>query len=367
MFTSITAFLGPVNYSLMLLSFFGLLLYYLIVWNQYGRNREISIFPQYYPPTGLDPAGLSYVLGMTYSKRVFIATILTLAMKGCLKIIYDRHFFSSSFRFVRCSDQNIDVSLPETALINKLFAYDNTVTVEREQMNVVGAATEAHEAALQAQFGRYFVSNDKFFYAGMLASFIIIFGFLLFHNHEFQSVISLGNIVTSFGFAVLLLFAPLLFATGNVAAIMAAIAFLGSATAITSFLYIGFSVLLATINAIFWLALSRATPAGDEVIAAAKGFKMFLLATEKERADLHDSPEETAELFEKYLPYAFALDFDQQWCDRFAQRLDATYQPAWYGGNVPYNPKKFLPDLIDSLDTAVSDATRSPPRDLSKQ
>ena len=49
-------------------------------------------------------------------------------------------------------------------------------------------------------------------------------------------------------------------------------------------------------------------------------------------------PEKTPEIFERYLPYALALDVEQQWAEKYARVLEAAseagqpYQPVWYSG-----------------------------------
>lgn len=61
---------------------------------------------------------------------------------------------------------------------------------------------------------------------------------------------------------------------------------------------------------------------------------MYLTAAEQARLELLHPPERTRELFEKYLPYALALDVENEWCEQFAEVLDqASYAPAWYQGS----------------------------------
>jgi uncharacterized membrane protein len=51
------------------------------------------------------------------------------------------------------------------------------------------------------------------------------------------------------------------------------------------------------------------------------------------------SPALTPEVFESFLPYAFALGVENSWCDRFARELPTEveagggYQPRWYTGS----------------------------------
>src|SRR5690606_20411094 len=69
------------------------------------------------------------------------------------------------------------------------------------------------------------------------------------------------------------------------------------------------------------------------------GFRMFLKATEQERLNFLHPPERTPELFEKYLPFALALDVEQVWSEQFASVLavagrdNEAYTPSWYSGS----------------------------------
>ncbi len=77
-----------------------------------------------------------------------------------------------------------------------------------------------------------------------------------------------------------------------------------------------------------------------------EGFKMYLSVAEKERLELLHPPDKTPELFEKYLPYAFALDVENEWSEQFAEVLaqaaktGQSYAPTWYDGNS-WNSRNF--------------------------
>jgi uncharacterized membrane protein len=69
------------------------------------------------------------------------------------------------------------------------------------------------------------------------------------------------------------------------------------------------------------------TPRGAEAAARWKAFKAYLERIEK-LTDLKQS----AELFERYLPYAIAFGMNKSWIWKFSTLTD-TPAPAWY---VPY-------------------------------
>ena len=86
------------------------------------------------------------------------------------------------------------------------------------------------------------------------------------------------------------------------------------------------------------------------------GFKQYLSITERERLDRMTPPDDTPELFEKYLPYAIALGVENRWAERFAAVLAAAAAQgqqgfAWYSGsgNPWNNPTGFADSMGSSL------------------
>ena len=69
-----------------------------------------------------------------------------------------------------------------------------------------------------------------------------------------------------------------------------------------------------------------------------EGFKMYLDMAENERVKLLNPPDETPQLFEKYLPYAALFKVEKVWGERFKNILEQTpqqqntYAAGWYSG-----------------------------------
>jgi len=76
------------------------------------------------------------------------------------------------------------------------------------------------------------------------------------------------------------------------------------------------------------------TPRGNDVFAEAEGLAMYMSTAERHRLEMFNPPEETPEVFEALLPYAFALDVAETWANRFENMLrEKGYQPSWYAGS----------------------------------
>ena len=98
---------------------------------------------------------------------------------------------------------------------------------------------------------------------------------------------------------------------------------------------------------------------------------MYLSVAERDQLNLKGAPERTPQLFEQFLPYAFALGVEKIWQQKFADVLAAAganpgetaYSPAWYYGDSWQDnlaSGTFAGALGDSLAGAISSASTAP-------
>jgi hypothetical protein len=114
---------------------------------------------------------------------------------------------------------------------------------------------------------------------------------------------------------------------------------------------------------VFYHLLKAPTLAGAKIRDQIDGFKMFLTTAEKDRLEVLHPPHVTPEVFEKYLPYAIALDVENEWSRKFeAEAAEAgvapdrkTYSPGWYSGSS-FN-RLGTTGFASSLGGAVAGAT----------
>jgi len=122
-----------------------------------------------------------------------------------------------------------------------------------------------------------------------------------------------------------------------------------------------------------WL-LKAPTVAGRRLLDQVEGFKMFLGAVDGDRLNRVNPPEQTPEIFEKFLPYALALDVEQAWAEKFSGVLNAAsqarnsgsdsiaYTPSFYSGsNWNGASGSFLAGgFTDSFSSAISSSSSAP-------
>ena len=128
---------------------------------------------------------------------------------------------------------------------------------------------------------------------------------------------------------------------------------------------VGFAA-MGFLNALFYHLLKAPTLTGRKIMDQIEGFKLYLSVAEKERLNLLNPPEKTPALFEKYLPFALALDVENAWSEQFAEVLAKAgtgaqpYSPVWYSGRsfTPgYALLTFLPAWAAALPAPSSSST----------
>jgi uncharacterized membrane protein len=121
---------------------------------------------------------------------------------------------------------------------------------------------------------------------------------------------------------------------------------------------------------LFYHLLKAPTLAGAKVMAEINGFREFLNTAERDRLELLNPPNITPEVFEKFLPYAIALDCENRWAKRFEAEATAAgvdphsstyYSPGWYSGSGSnFSSAAFTSSLGASMAAAAASAATAP-------
>jgi len=282
---------------LFILVFFGLLIFYSVVWWRVRATQTIGpVIPLFYPPATILPSGGRYLLNMGYDSRQLAAELVSLAVKGFIKIEFEPGWLSKgTYTIVRVAEAEESSTPREPSeiiykeMLARLFSVSNTVQLSQQGRGYVSAAADSLRSSLWKQFKPYF-------------SFHVRYGVI-------------GGVVS----AVTTLLALLLDGWLNPLV----------------------PIMLFGLVALFIFLLRSYTYEGCKLRDEIKGFKMFLLAAETERLDIIGTPPvRTPELYETYLPYAIALDAERQWTKQFApvfkhlEDAGNPYMPTWYAGRI---------------------------------
>jgi len=307
-----------VNLLVALLGLVAMLAYYIPVWRNYGKDPAPGvIFTRYEPPQKFSPASLRYIENMGYDNKTMTAGVISLAVKGYLRIIEE-----DGEQTLEHTDPGADASLlaaGEKELHDALFKDGDRVTLVDDNHEIIGGARTAHERSLKGDYHkRYFRTN------GLLNLPPILFG-----------------VVAA---AVALRLGPSFFVFATIVAMI--LVFL-----------------------LFAILLKRPTGLGRKLMDEIAGFREYLEIAEKDELNLRNPPEKTPQLFEAYLPFALALGVEQAWAERFSRIFAAlrgpngtAWQPAWYNGtwSGSHDFGSNLGTMSKSLGTAISSSV-SPP------
>lgn len=265
------------------LAMFG---WYLWAWNQAGRDPATGvIIPRFESPKGLSPAACRYVLSMGFRQSAFVAAIVSLAVKKQLVIDDD----DGDFTLTRIKEADAVEPTPgEQAVLKGLFPSDRgSIELEKENHARFRKAKSGLEAALAKEFkGRLFRLNLLY----LLPAFAIF-----------------------------------------VVAMIVARFFHGGPLIWVVYVFAG----LVT-HLLFCFLLRAPTPSGRRVMDEIEGFKRYLDTAEQDRLEQMRSPRLTPEVFENFLPYAYALGVENSWCERFEREMPEEVReqdggrPHWY-------------------------------------
>lgn len=358
-----------INYltlSILLGGLIILLFYYYIFWNKYGRDpAERVVIPIYEPPSEFTPAALRYILEMGYDQKVLAADIINLAVKGYLKIVERKSFFSKTYGLIKQRDFKGSLSKSETTLVSHLFIKNNVI--ELAYSPEIENAVSSYKEELKFEFENiYFERNNKFVYIGFFIS--IVIGVLAILTHvELMAIAFFILFISVFSYSLIVSKKTLrTILTGAIFFVGVFFVFFQVLKQLLVGDTVIFSILLLIIivtNIVFTYLMKRPTLSGQQLLHTIKGFKLFLNATEKDRLNFRNPPNRTPEVFEKYLPYAIALGVEQAWAEQFTDVLaKADYHPSWYVGPSigSFNATAFSSAMAGSFVNTISSASTPP-------
>jgi uncharacterized membrane protein YgcG len=316
----------------------GLLLvvaYYLRAWQMVGRDPPGRIIlPRYEPPADVSPAAMRFLRRMAYDDRCFAAAVLSLAVNGGLRIEEKKSGLlrrKSAFTLHRADPAAVrQRSADETLLLDELFESGPSLALDDSNHVRINRAKQAHKGLLEQRLTPQLLRiNSRWHARGIALSLVLAAVAIVWPA-------SRGGFDPTWWFA--------------------------TKAGWTS---VG-SVLLALLaNVVFARLLKAPTVAGRAVLDHIEGFRLYLDVAEGDELQLIDTPPLTADLFERYLPAALALEVEQSWAQRFAgvfATQPESTRPGWYSGDRWHSRDvgHLSPSFGASLSSAISAASTAP-------
>jgi uncharacterized membrane protein len=285
------------------------------MWYRVGRDpQKGTVIPLFKPPQSLSPALIRHITRMAFDNQAFSAALIHLAVKGHADI----QEIGNSYTVSRKTGSSQPLSAEEERLVQVFFSSQSSVDLKDSNHALIRRAIEAVEKSLHTQAGKlYFALNRGYAVLGLC--------------------LTIGAVL---------------------------IAWMGGPSLSAVLL----SIAGIALNLVFFQLLKARTPGGRKLMDAIEGFKMYLSTVETDRLLLLNPPRQTPELFERYLPYALALDVEQRWASQFAQLFKEArdqgqaYQPAWYSGSHwnPSHPTQFTSRMAGSFTSAIASSSTPP-------
>jgi uncharacterized membrane protein YgcG len=371
-----------------------LILYYLIVWSAVGRDPAPGVIMALYePPAGLSPAGMRYLVRMGFDNKTFAAAILDMAARGFLKISQK----DGSYTLTLTGKDDRILTPDEKQIAANLFDGRSEIWLHYENQQPIHKTLLALQKWLKAAEDKvYFVTNTRYLIFPVLLSLLVVLAYLLSQGKP-QIVVGLflsfWLTLWTLGVAALLTkvvqaWRSVLHPAGNSELVSVGAALFFTAFSIpfvfgelmgfiflVKFTSISLGVFLIAAGALhilFVYLLKAPTFAGRRLLDQVEGFKMFLGRVEGDRLNRAAPPEQTPQIFEKYLPYALALDVEQDWAEKFSGILAAAgtvpgdsspgYVPSFYSGSSwnGFSGANFASSFSNSFTNAIASSSASP-------
>ena len=370
------------------------LAYQFVTWSMVGKDPSPgTIVAQYMPPPDLSPAGMRELVKMGFDNKTFAACLVGMAAKKYLTIGKDA---LDQYTLTKSDDPKAYSALTseEQLVATRLFARSPSVLLNVVNRDVISESVKALKQCLSQRMEKvYFVRNGKYVFPSVLLSIFALVIAVFQANSEMKPV-GLFMLVWlsfwSFGIAALTLqvfnlWKGVLKGGGNTAlksggalfmTLFAIPFFLGElfgmfmlsrATSVITVLIFG--VLVAS-NFVYHELMKAPTHMGREMLDKVQGFKMFLAATEGDQIKRMAPVNWNTDTFNRYLPYAIALDVEQEWAGKFSQAVVAATASAgdpgtrsmMYSGGVAdaFIAGGFAGSLGDALTGAIASSSASP-------
>ena len=305
--------------------------FFIMLWLWWTRGRDPergSIAVQYEPPDKLTPGECGTLVDNEAAMRDITATLVDLAVKGYMTIeqIDESHLLG----LTHSKEYIFHLKKPPGE-------WDSARPHEQEMLSALfdaGATTDVKLSDLQNHFYKCLpMIRDRIFNALMSDGYYL-------HRPDTvkQGYMGVGILI---GFLM-----------------TAGTRFLSAITGIASGTWVITGLATGAVIAIFGWFMSARTITGARALEKVLGFEEFLGRVEKDQIE---RLQKTPELFEKFLPYAMALQVEKKWVQAFSGI--AVQPPQWYQGSygssfTPY----FLVNDLNMMSAHAGSVMASAPR-----
>ncbi len=361
-------------------------LYYAAAWLWRGRDKPMGpVIPLFTPPAGVEAGYVKYFRDRAYSTDVLAANILQLAVDGAIRFSGEKDDLKIISSGKSADELNLQPPLTD---VYRLMPARREMAVDDSSGPVFYEMELGLRIAYVKRGKAHFASNLPLavlgliplillmgaaswlggpvmeffgydagagFYSGIII--MMLLGFVYAFGQRFRSLFKhgIGGIKGFEWIQLLILIFLSLMVIGIIGLMLDA-----------DFAYTMGIIAIAAIAFFFSRKiLAATTKEGAEMAREIEGLAMYIGTAERYRLPIVNPPEETPQLFEKLLPYAFALGLTKTWADSFSSILsEAGYVPEWSDG---FTDGTNLSMIVYGISGSIGDSrsSYSPPSESS--
>jgi uncharacterized membrane protein YgcG len=359
----------------------ALLIYYLLLWRWLGRDPPAGIIvPRYRAPEGYSPASVRFIERMGYDKTCFTTAIINLAVKGAVDIDDD----DGDFELVKTGPARSSLAAGEGEVLGELFADgSDSIDIERGNHNTLSKAIDRHKKSLKRDYEKkYFTTNSWLVVPALLVSAAIIVAAIA--SLPTPEVIFKTVFLGAFTLAPLMMIYTavkrfvrmgkngiLRFVIFLLPLLIFAWFFFSSGFAHTEFArdvpmaMVAALIAMLALHYFFYQWLKAPTLAGRRLLDQVEGFRHYLEVAEEDELALQAAPRFNSDIYETWLPYAIALDLENEWTAKLNRAITAgtverSYShPRWYRSHG-HSSGNFSSTLANSFNSAIAASSVAP-------
>lgn len=294
----------------------GVFVLMLLTWKKWGKDEEVTIQTEYYPPENISPSVSGYVIDNRLNQRDLTALVPYWGAGGFLKVTELEKssllglLKSKDYEFEKLKELPGNVPQFEKTLFAGIFKTGDKVKLS-DLKNVLYSTMNTAKSELESEI------NKEDYYVQYSRGLGCFFPFL-------------GILSTALGLFTLV---------GDRAEKL----WLGIALIASGIILIGFGVFM-----------TKKTKKGTLLYQKLLGFREFIKTVEKDR--LQEFLKQDENYFDKVLPYAIVFDMADKWKDKL-KGLEIP-PPKWYSGS--YGGANFNTLLfMNSLDHSMNEMSNS--------
>lgn len=295
----------------------GLLVWFYSTWLRFGKDDEVVSTTSYYPPNGMDPAMVGFLINDSDDASDLISLIPYWGSKGLLRIeeIPKKNWFTASeTKLIALNPLPTDAASYEKTIFTGLFG-----------SHVGTAPSEVLVSSLK----------DTFYTKMTSARSILKKQAQPYYEAGSQRVRTITYVVIIL--LTIVLVPVMLFVWGFVAL----------------FALIILSVIVLILN----LFMIKKNPKGNAVLTELKGFKQFIKIAEANKLKMLIAEDPT--YFESTMSYALAFGLFEKWADKFAALHVAP--PRWYSSTSNHmTMNNFSNSFANTISSAKSTMVSAP-------